>query len=69
MTMPNLSRLQIHDYAEPHTRTRLDRHCPRCHYHSYHWAKRNPTTNAVLIECNDCGHDWTGRFKKDEWNV
>ena len=56
-------------YAEPHVSTRIDRHCPRCRFHCYHWAKRDHITNAVKVNCADCGHNWQGRFLKEEWNV
>ncbi len=24
--------------------------------------------NVISITCAECGHDWRGRFKKDEWS-
>lgn len=48
---------------------RIERHCPRCKFHCYHWAIRKINTNKVKINCADCGHNWGGRFKRAEWYV
>jgi len=49
---------------------KVDRRCPRCNAHRYHNAKRKTVDNrhVVSINCAECGHDWTGRFKRSEWS-
>ena len=45
--------------------TKLDRHCPRCHAHRYHFGNR--VEHKVTITCAECGHSWNGKFNRDEW--
>ena len=49
---------------------KVDRKCPRCYAHRYHFANRKQAGKkfVVRITCAECGHDWKGRHKKDEWN-
>jgi hypothetical protein len=55
---------------------KLDRHCPRCGAHHYHFARAWQLQRSngecfgpvhVDIDCADCGHTWRGRYRKDEW--
>lgn len=52
---------------------KLDRRCPRCHAHHYHFANRELRPDGlrqvwqVTIDCTACGHRWIGRYRKDEW--
>ncbi len=49
---------------------RLDRHCPRCCAHRNHTARRRKEggRHVVSITCAECGHDWAGRFRREEWS-
>lgn len=49
---------------------RLDRHCPRCWVHRYHWSRLvgNGKRHKVFITCAECGHGWEGKYRKDEWS-
>jgi DNA-directed RNA polymerase subunit M/transcription elongation factor TFIIS len=57
-------------------RTKLERHCPRCRAHHYHFARAWQLERSngdplgpvhVDIDCAGCGHTWRGRFKREEW--
>lgn len=54
------------DWKDAHAeRTRITRVCPRCHYRGYNWAGRDKA--GVTIRCGECGHEWKGAYRKDEW--
>jgi hypothetical protein len=55
---------------------RVRRRCPRCHDDNYHRASRRlygqyanakTRTRRVQIDCANCGHEWLGLFRKEEW--
>ena len=39
---------------------KIDRHCPRCRAHRYHWYRPAKETAT----CAECGHDWHPRIFK-----
>lgn len=43
---------------------KVDRVCPRCGFHTYHWA--NVRGIRHRIECTNCGHEWKGRVRREE---
>lgn len=45
-------------------RVKVDRRCPRCGHHAYHWG--NVQGIKHRIGCVNCGHEWRGRIRKDE---
>ena len=45
-------------------RVKVDRRCPRCGHHAYHWG--NVQGIKHRIGCVRCGHEWSGRIRKDE---
>lgn len=45
-------------------RVKVERRCPRCGCHAYHWG--NLCGILHRIGCANCGHEWTGRIRKDE---
>lgn len=44
--------------------SKVERHCPRCRRHAYHWGNVKGVRHQ--IECCNCGHTWTGRVRDDE---
>lgn len=53
---------------EARTFVRVLRRCPRrgCGEHNYFMAHRDPGSRWIRIKC-DCGMEWRGRYRKDEW--
>ena len=45
-------------------RVKVDRTCPRCHVHAYHFGNHFGIKNLIL--CARCGHEWRGRIRADE---
>jgi len=46
---------------------KIERHCPRCHHHAYHWLTANGEPSAIkgtkrhTATCVHCGHSWPCR--------
>jgi DNA-directed RNA polymerase subunit M/transcription elongation factor TFIIS len=51
----------------PPRATKIDRHCPRCHAHHYHFSHPLPKKpHRAWIDCAACGHRWLGRLTREE---
>lgn len=45
---------------------KIERTCPRCHRHAYHWLSYKENGKAVA-DCVNCGHQWSVRvMEKDK---
>lgn len=51
---------------------KVERRCPRCHRHAYHWLTPNnspaalKTTKLHTAGCANCGHEWPCRVMEKD---
>ncbi len=45
-------------------KVKVDRHCPRCGFHGYHFGNVRGIKNRIA--CCNCSHEWQGRVKREE---
>ena len=58
--------------AVPSLPGKIERVCPRCRTHAYHWLTSNGAPSAIkntklhTASCVNCGHDWPCRVMRRE---
>ena len=72
--MGEANQMQRHEMRKT---VKLERKCPRCRSHAYHFGVRDMRQRVgsncldgvhhVTISCAVCSHEWRGRFVRDEW--
>lgn len=72
------SRRKIGEFQIPEDRLpaalpgKIERHCPRCGRHAYHWltprdaASALKTTKLPTASCANCGHQWPCRVMEKD---
>jgi DNA-directed RNA polymerase subunit M/transcription elongation factor TFIIS len=60
---------QITTETEAPRSFRVDRHCPRCRAHRYHWAKWQAELKLWFCRCAECGHKWKTRLTRLELDL
>ena len=62
--------MQFVDMRDMYRSIKVQRKCKRCRRTLYQFAAlfENGKRKRVRLKCNDCGHEWWGRYLKEEWD-